>query len=145
MPPIQTIQIKHHFEAAHRLSCTQGKCERIHGHSWRVALELGGEVEEDTGMLLGLDFSDLKRAFRHYIDSSYDHHLLLNASDPLTKFDLPGAMLVGSGDPTTENLAKAIGEWCAFEFAGSDITTIKATLWETETNMATWASLNGAL
>jgi len=146
MGSAQTIKVRHNFEAAHRLFETHGKCERIHGHSFQVELELGGHVSPQ-GMLAGLDFGQVKAGFRNYLDTDYDHSLLLNARDPLAGnlnvqdtegwVQLPG-LKVMSVDPTTENLAARIGLWAQGTFASYGAQTFGVTVWETNVNCATW-------
>jgi 6-pyruvoyltetrahydropterin/6-carboxytetrahydropterin synthase len=84
------------FEAAHRLPHHDGKCVRLHGHSWvaRVfvrgfALHPGGPK---TGMVL--DYSDLKALVQPIVDRHLDHWYL-NESLPEIE------------SPTSE----AIAEW----------------------------------
>jgi 6-pyruvoyltetrahydropterin/6-carboxytetrahydropterin synthase len=145
---VQTIKVKHNFEAAHRLFLTHGKCERIHGHSFKVQLELGGDVNS-RGLLCGLDFGQVKAGFRNYLDTDYDHAILLNVDDPLAGnlnaqdtegwFTLPG-LKVMSVDPTTENLAARIGIWAQGTFARFGVTMFDVTVWETDTNCGTWTN-----
>lgn len=52
------------FEACHSLPGHRGKCQRPHGHSYRLEISLRGPVKEapgasDDGMVM--DFADLKR------------------------------------------------------------------------------------
>lgn len=49
------------------------------GESWRVDVELEGELD-DQGMVL--DFSDIKRQVKQAIDRDFDHKLLLPAASP---------------------------------------------------------------
>jgi 6-pyruvoyltetrahydropterin/6-carboxytetrahydropterin synthase len=128
---VSYIQIRHNIEVAHRLSLLEGKCQNIHGHSMWVDLKLYGAVDE-TGILEGIDFGTAKHFFRDYLDTTYDHRLLLNENDPWahpaikTEWRNDGAghgnFTVGEptrlpglstfpGDPTTENLARWIAEW----------------------------------
>ena len=81
------------FEAAHRLpNVPPGhKCGRLHGHSFRVALHVRGEVDPETGWVM--DFADIKTAFQPLYDR-LDHHYL-NDID-------------GLENPTSENLAEWI-------------------------------------
>jgi len=81
------------FEAAHRLpNVPPGhKCGRLHGHSFRVAVHVRGEIGEETGWVV--DFADVKRAFAPLHDQ-LDHHYL-NEID-------------GLENPTSENLARWI-------------------------------------
>jgi 6-pyruvoyltetrahydropterin/6-carboxytetrahydropterin synthase len=50
---------EYRFEAAHRLPRLPAthKCHRLHGHSFRFEVALGGEVDPHTGFLL--DFADV--------------------------------------------------------------------------------------
>jgi 6-pyruvoyl-tetrahydropterin synthase len=127
------IAVKHNIEVAHRLSERPGKCENIHGHSMWVTLSIEGERDEH-GFEGGLDFAEVKREFRDYLDTNYDHHLLLNAADvwaqAIWRVDqaldtpdsgaavtlvaaeqvaktLPG-LVTFDGDPTTEKIAEDI-------------------------------------
>lgn len=133
---MQTLKIRHNIEVAHRLSLTPGKCENIHGHSMWVVAELEGTVD-DHGMLLGIDFGEAKALFRSYLDNQFDHHLLLNKDDTILTSMLPGLMTT-PGDPTTENIAMWIGEWCLGTFAARGIERIRVEVWETQVNSATW-------
>lgn len=63
------------FEAAHRLpNVPPGhKCGRLHGHSFRVTVEVSGEVGAYSGWVL--DFADIKAAFKPLLDR-LDHFYL---------------------------------------------------------------------
>jgi len=63
------------FEAAHRLPhVPEGhKCARLHGHSYRVAIHVHGEVGAESGWVM--DFSDIKAAFKPLLDQ-LDHYYL---------------------------------------------------------------------
>lgn len=81
------------FEAAHRLPhVPEGhKCGRLHGHSFGVALHVGGPVRPETGWVV--DFAEIKAAFAPVLDE-LDHHYLN---------ELPGLE-----NPTSELLARWI-------------------------------------
>lgn len=123
------IRLNHNMEIAHRLFLMPGKCQQIHGHSMKVQLDLFGRPN-NNGIFEGLDFSDVKRAFRGHIDETYDHQLLLNRDDPWAQMfylhdplendpvngrHLPG-LRICLGDPTTENLTMWIGAWARDHF-----------------------------
>jgi 6-pyruvoyltetrahydropterin/6-carboxytetrahydropterin synthase len=63
------------FEAAHRLPNVPlgHKCARLHGHSFRVALHVEGEVDDETGWVQ--DFADLTSAMKPVLDC-LDHRYL---------------------------------------------------------------------
>lgn len=72
------ISKQFHFQAAHRLPEHDGKCQRLHGHSWvatvifrRVFLNGNGPK---TGMLV--DFGDIKNIVQPIVDEKLDHHYL---------------------------------------------------------------------
>ena len=65
------------FAAAHFLSDFHGKCERLHGHNYRVLAHVRGETLDSGGMLL--DFGVLKKALRE-VCASLDHSHLNDIS-----------------------------------------------------------------
>lgn len=81
------------FEAAHRLPFVPPghKCARLHGHSYRVEIHVGGPVDPGAGWIM--DFADLKSAFEPLL-SQLDHYYLNEVS--------------GLENPTSENLARWI-------------------------------------
>ncbi|PCJ56646.1 MAG: 6-carboxytetrahydropterin synthase QueD [Rhodospirillaceae bacterium] len=83
------------FEAAHHLpNVPKGhKCERLHGHSFRVELRIAGVPGAKTGWVM--DFSELEAAFAP-LHAVLDHHYL-NEID-------------GLENPTSEVIARWIWE-----------------------------------
>ena len=149
------IAVRHNIEVAHRLYENKGKCEQIHGHSMWVTLKLAGEINK-KGFVDGIEFGDLKKDFRAYLDETFDHRLLLNAADPFARplyqvdaaeeLDAESAKLFLSskqvflpglqsmpGDPSTENIAT----WIFDEMAGMGYPVLLVEVWETAVNMAT--------
>ena len=82
-------------EAAHRLPHVPAghKCARLHGHSFRIEVHVGGPVDPATGWVM--DFADLKRAFAPTFER-LDHHYLND--------------IEGLENPTSENLARWVWE-----------------------------------
>ena len=89
------------FEAAHTFSHkpTGHENTRVHGHSFKVEVALGGEPDAATGCVV--DFENLARAL-DLVRSKLDHHFLN---------DLPGL-----NTPSLENLARWIAEQLRAEF-----------------------------
>jgi 6-pyruvoyltetrahydropterin/6-carboxytetrahydropterin synthase len=83
------------IEAAHRLpNVPPGhKCARLHGHSFRVEIRVGGEPDAERGWVM--DYADVKAAFRPLFER-LDHHYLNE--------------IEGLENPTSELLARWIWE-----------------------------------
>ena len=72
------ISTEHSFDSAHFLAGYEGKCSNIHGHRWRVIIEVQAEKLKAAGQLEGMvdDFSNLKDDVKDLIDR-FDHCLIL--------------------------------------------------------------------
>lgn len=72
------LKVEHSFDSAHFLSNYKGKCGNIHGHRWRVEVEVIAQELVEGGQLDGMviDFGDLKSDIKEYIDY-YDHSLII--------------------------------------------------------------------
>ena len=83
------------FEAAHRLPNVpeRHRCHRMHGHSYRVELQLEGPVDPASGFVV--DFFDIEAAFGPLL-ARLDHHCLND--------------IEGLDNPTAENIAIWIWE-----------------------------------
>ena len=87
-----------HIEAAHRLPNVPAghKCARLHGHSFRVEVHVGGYPGAQTGWVM--DFADVKAAFAPVFER-LDHRYLNE--------------ITGLENPTSEHLAMWI--WDALQ------------------------------
>ncbi len=85
----------YHIEAARRLPRLPEShpCSRVHGHSFRIEIHVGGAVDPDTGWVM--DFAELDAAFAP-VKAQLDHRYLN---------DIPGLE-----NPTSERLAQWIWE-----------------------------------
>ncbi|MBN2899698.1 MAG: 6-carboxytetrahydropterin synthase QueD [Clostridia bacterium] len=72
------IKSEHSFDSAHFLAHYQGKCSNIHGHRWRVLVEVGSQTLHTEGQLEGMvvDFSQLKKDVKDQVDF-FDHALII--------------------------------------------------------------------
>lgn len=61
------------FDAAHNLVNYHGKCERLHGHTYRLTVKLKG-TPNDEDMLF--DFTELKHLVKAEVLEQLDHHYL---------------------------------------------------------------------
>jgi len=78
-----------HIDAAHRLPNYSGKCANVHGHTWKITVEVEGEICPETGMVV--DLHDLKEAVEEEL-RKLDHN------------DLNRYMEI----PTCENMAERL-------------------------------------
>lgn len=82
------------FEASHRLPLHDGKCARLHGHSWTLTVCVRRSEVEQAGPKQGMavDYYDLSQVVKPLIEDKLDHHHLNDL--------LP--------NPTSEELSR----WC---------------------------------
>ncbi len=70
---------EHHvFSAAHFITFNGNVCERLHGHNYRVAVEVEGPLDENQYVI---DFIALRDELKAITDE-LDHHMLLPTSHP---------------------------------------------------------------
>jgi 6-pyruvoyltetrahydropterin/6-carboxytetrahydropterin synthase len=66
------------FSAAHFITFNGTVCERLHGHNYRVLVELAGPLDENAYVF---DFVALRESLRELV-LEWDHHVLLPADHP---------------------------------------------------------------
>ena len=111
------------FDAAHKLPHYDGKCQNLHGHTWKLEVKVTGEVVEEgpkQGMVV--DFSDLKDLVNTIVLGSLDHHYLNDLLE----------------NPTAENLALEVALRLdeAFEAGGSTFELERVRVYESEDSFA---------
>ena len=67
------VRVEEEFDAAHFIKEIGGKCEKVHGHRFRVAIVVGRDELDGRG--IAVDFRELKAILREIIDE-IDHPLL---------------------------------------------------------------------
>lgn len=77
------IGVSEKFSAAHSIPGHE-KCGRVHGHNFRVEIEIEGDVREN-GMVM--DFFDLKKHLKEVL-VEFDHRLLNEIIDIPTSENL---------------------------------------------------------
>ena len=111
------------FSAAHFITYAGDICERLHGHNYRVQLELEGPLDENQYVI---DFIVLRDTLKEVVEQ-LDHHVLLPTSHPQIKvtadeqeveavfenrrwlFPRCDVVLLPVANTTTELLARHIG------------------------------------
>jgi len=89
-----TLTKEFKFEAAHKLPHHDGKCQRLHGHSWVGKLILQGEELQADGAKRGMliDFGQVSAAIKPLVEEVLDHHYLNDTT--------------GLENPTSEEIAR---------------------------------------
>lgn len=98
------------FDAAHRLPLHDGKCRRLHGHSYKVDVTVEGPLAPDgakRGMVL--DFKDLDALIKEIV-GHWDHRTILWEHDQLAIAlarvpDAIDSIVIVGFMPTAENMA----------------------------------------
>lgn len=69
-----------YFEASHTLPFHKGKCSHLHGHSYKLMVEINGSIKKggkpDSGMII--DFGCLKDMITKEVINPFDHRHLNN-------------------------------------------------------------------
>jgi 6-pyruvoyltetrahydropterin/6-carboxytetrahydropterin synthase len=100
------------FEAAHVLPYHQGKCSRLHGHSYRLDVSVAGPLaSEGPAIGMVIDFDELARIVRATVIDKLDHTHLNDTIE----------------NPTSENIVVWIWRRLAPQLTG----LTELILWET--------------
>lgn len=120
---VYELKVEDSFSAAHQLRNYKGKCERLHGHNWRVEVYVRAQRLNEIG--IAIDFQELKRETKN-ITNQLDH-TFINDVFPFTEIN-----------PSSENIAKWIFECLGKKLEGRDIKLSKITVWESEMAAASY-------
>jgi 6-pyruvoyltetrahydropterin/6-carboxytetrahydropterin synthase len=112
------------FAAAHQLRKFRGKCEKLHGHNWRIEVSLTGEKLNDAGLLI--DFEEIKEATDRILEE-LDHSFL----NELPQFK--------DQNPSSENIAAYIFEKLGSTLNDNQIKVTKVTAWESDSARASYS------
>ncbi len=123
--PVYEISKDFVFSAAHQIRFHGGKCERLHGHNWRVRVHARASELNKIGMVI--DFADLQRIVAE-VGSRFDHR---NVNE-VAPFD--------QVNTTAELIARffyqEVGKHLAPE--GGRVTVAKVEVWENEGSLAVY-------
>jgi len=117
-----TVRIEDGFAAAHFLTKYHGRCERLHGHNYKVFVTASGRELDEGGMLL--DFGILKGALRT-VTAELDHTSLN---------DHPA---FGDGCPSAERIARFVYDRMHLQMPEAALTLVE--VFETDRNRATYS------
>jgi len=117
------LEVETVFAAAHQLRGYQGKCERLHGHNWRVRAAISAEQVDERGIVM--DFALLRERL-HQCTAALDHRLL-NEISPFNRIN-----------PTSENVAHFLAERLA-ELLPEGVQVAEVAVWESDNCAAIYA------
>lgn len=103
------------FDAAHRLDRYRGKCEALHGHTYRLAITLEGHRDDDD---MVFDFTELKKVVTAKVLDRLDHAYLNDIMD----------------QPTAENIALWVWDELDGEVNRPNCKLHTVQVWETATS-----------
>tara|TARA_B100001939_G_C16417776_1_gene395188 strand:- start:132 stop:500 length:369 start_codon:yes stop_codon:yes gene_type:complete len=105
------------FSSAHTLVGHSGPCKKMHGHNWKVEVEITGQKLDKIGMVV--DFKEIRKATNLVVDE-LDHEFLNNL-EPFSE-----------DNPTAENIARYIFTKLSEEFSNKNVKVNSIKLWETD-------------
>jgi len=111
------------FAAAHQLRGYKGKCEDLHGHSYRVEVKFKAGFLDDVG--LAADFAVLKQKIDAVLEL-WDHKFL-NEIPPFDRVN-----------PSAENIAAELYHRLEASCNDIPVTMAAVTVWESENAAATY-------
>ncbi|MGM0382099.1 MAG: 6-carboxytetrahydropterin synthase QueD [Thermodesulfobacteriota bacterium] len=120
------LRVITYFAAAHQLRHFRGKCEKLHGHNWKIEVYIEGEKLNDIGLLI--DFKDVKNATSKILEGL--DHSFLNELPPFK-----------DQNPSSENIAAYIFRELGNELNDTRIKVSKVTAWESDFASATYIGL----
>lgn len=103
------------FDAAHFLPHYHGKCEHLHGHTYKLVVKVEGEPDKE-GMVI--DFTLLKKIVRENVVDKLDHSCL---NDLLEQ-------------PSAENIAVWVWQQLVDKLQGDNFRLSEIEVWETKTS-----------
>ena len=124
------------FCYGHRLLDHDGVCKHLHGHNAVAEVEVRTDALDSRDMVV--DFGDIKRLVKGWIDSELDHKMILRHDDPLVAplRALGEPVHTLDSNPTAERMARLV-----FDVArDKGLPVVRVTVWETPTSWATYAA-----
>ena len=119
-----TVYKECRFDAAHILTNHAGQCKNLHGHTYRVIVEV---TARSDGADMVIDFKDLKRLIEEKILARFDHAFIYDQTsesqseiaEVITRHGMKGVGLPFRS--TAENLARYFYQLLAAEVPVSGV------------------------
>lgn len=115
------IKVRSHFSAAHNLRGYRGKCEKLHGHNWKVEVEISSYQLNNISMVC--DFKEIEKKLEKVLQK-LDHSYLNKL--PFFK----------KNNPTSEKIAEFIFSELKKLIKAKKLILKRISVWETENTCA---------
>jgi 6-pyruvoyltetrahydropterin/6-carboxytetrahydropterin synthase len=113
------LRVTDNFSSAHFIVNYPGKCANLHGHNWKVEIEV--EFKELDELSMAIDFSEAKKYLKEVTDY-LDHKVINNLEEFKNK------------NTTAEVMSKVIFDMLKPKFEAKKGRLRRVILWETENN-----------
>lgn len=111
------------FAAAHNLRNYQGDCENLHGHNWRVEVNVTARELDAAG--LGIDFKILKSETNQILKTL--DHKYLNELEPFRDLS-----------PSSEQIARFLFTELSRRLDTDNVSVESVSVWESDAACATY-------
>jgi len=107
------------FASAHRLRDYPGDCAKLHGHNWKIEVQVVGNRLNEIGMLI--DFKQIKAQAKQAVEEL--DHTYLNDHPPFQRVN-----------PTAENISQYLFTEIAKRSESESVKMHSITVWENDRN-----------
>lgn len=112
------------FAAAHSLRGYPGDCAKLHGHNWKIEVQVAGQKLNEVGMVI--DFKEIKKHAKEVV-KELDHTFLND--HPHFK----------DTNPTAENIAVYLFQQIQSRIQTDVVKMHSITVWENDRNCVTYS------
>lgn len=124
-----TLKVIVEFAAAHSLRDYPGDCSRLHGHNWKVEVEVTATALDRVG--IAMDFKTIRREAKAVVDML--DHQYLNEMPAFTEVNA-----------TAENIAAHLYGELSHRLNTATAQVSAITVWETERACVRYTEVNAA-
>lgn len=122
----------HDISAGHRVVGHEGKCRHLHGHNYRVYFDCEADSLDSVGRVI--DFGVIKERLCQWLESEWDHKMLLWKDDPMAAKVLmaDASIVLVPFNPTAENMAAhLLNVVCPEQLSGTKVVCCRVRIEET--------------
>lgn len=139
------------FSAAHFITIGDDLCERLHGHNWRVAARVEGDLDANEYVF---DFIALRDSLQEIVDQ-LDHRMLLPTEHSMIEVTVDEAEVTARYEdrrwvfprdecillPIKQTTAELLAQWIGEKLLGKlEVESLTSMTVKVEENFGQWAS-----